>query len=383
VARRDFLVFGSPYIGEEEVEEVVATMRSGWLGTGPRVAQFEDAFREYRRAPHALALNSCTAALHVALLAAGIGPGDEVVTTPLTFAATANAIVHCGATPVFADVDPVTMNLDPDAAAAAVTERTRALLPVHFAGRPCEIERFVGLAGAHDLRLVEDCAHAVEASSGGRAVGTFGDAGCFSFYVTKNMVTGEGGMLLTRHAELADRAKILSLHGMTRDAWRRFSDAGYRHYEVVAPGFKYNMMDLQAAIGLHQLARVESLLPRREAVWKRYDEAFADLPLQLPAAPAAGTRHARHLYTVVLEGDAGLTRDEMLERLTERKIGVGVHYLPVHTHPYYRERFGYADGSFPHAERIGAGTLSLPLSAKLSDEDVEDVVAAVREVLGA
>ena len=377
-------MFGRPYIGDAEIEEVVSTLRSGWLGTGPRVAAFEDSFRAYKDVPHALALNSCTAALHIALLACGIGEGDEVITTPLTFAATTNAIIHAGAVPVLVDVDPSTMNLTPEAVAEAVTERTRAILPVHFAGRPCNMNGFSALARRYDLQLIEDCAHAVEAHYKGRPVGTFGNAGCFSFYVTKNVITGEGGMLVTPHADVADRARVLSLHGMTRDAWRRFSDAGYRHYQVVAPGFKYNMMDLQAAIGLHQLARVETQLKRRTAIWERYDQAFQDLPCVTPAIPEDGTRHARHLYTILIDPDAlGTARDAVLHRMAERNVGVGVHYLPIHTHPYYADRFGYRRGDFPCAEHIGDRTMSIPLSAQLSDDDVGDVIAAVRGSLDA
>jgi dTDP-4-amino-4,6-dideoxygalactose transaminase len=383
VPRDDFLVFGNPHIGEQEIAEVVATLRSGWLGTGPRVARFEDDFRTYKGAAHALGLNSCTAALHVALLATGVQPGDEVITTPLTFAATANAIVHAGATPVFADVDPVTMNLDPAAVEAAITERTRAIVPVHMAGRACDMDALGAIVGKHDLLLVEDCAHAIETTWRGVHAGRFGDAACFSFYVTKNVVTGEGGMLITPHAAIADRAKVLSLHGMTRDAWRRFGDDGYRHYEVVAPGYKYNMMDLQAAIGLHQLAGVEGRLPRREEIWARYDAAFADLPCEVPAPAEPDSRHARHLYTLLIDPvAAGLTRDEAMARLHERRIGTGLHYAPLHLEPYYAETFAYGRGDFPAAERIGDRTLSLPLSAGLSDEDVEDVIAAVRAVLG-
>lgn len=247
----DFLVFGAPQIEEAEIDEVVSSMRSGWLGTGPKVALFEQRFREYMGAANAVAVNSCTAALHLSLLAAGVGPGDEVITSALTFCATVNAIIHTGATPVIADVDPVTMNIDPDDLAARITDRTRAILPVHVAGRPCEMDRICRLVDQHGLALIEDCAHAVETEFQGRKVGTFGAFGCFSFYATKNLTTGEGGMVLTKSDDDAARVKVLALHGMSQDAWKRFSDEGYRHYEVIEAGFKYNMMDLQAAIGLH------------------------------------------------------------------------------------------------------------------------------------
>ncbi|MGZ8475186.1 MAG: DegT/DnrJ/EryC1/StrS family aminotransferase [Candidatus Limnocylindria bacterium] len=382
--RTEFLIFGSPLIGEEEIQEVEDVLRSGWLGTGPRVAQFEEAFRELKGADHAVALNSCTAALHIAMHAVGVGEGDEVITTPLTFAATANAIVHAGARPVFADCDRRTMNIDPEAVAAAVTPRTKAIVPVHFAGRPCDMRRVMAIADQHDLTVIEDCAHAVEAEYHDRPVGTIGDVGCFSFYVTKNVVTGEGGMLVTNSAEIADRAKVLSLHGMTRDAWRRFSDEGYRHYQVVEAGFKYNMMDLQAAIGLHQLERLEQNARRRLEIWERYDEAFDGLPCETPLPAEPGTRHARHLYTLLVDVEAlGVSRDEVLDRLTEQNIGAGVHYVALHLHPFYSETLDLHRGDFPEAEYVSDRTISIPLSAKLTDDDVEDVIWAVRTALEA
>lgn len=377
-----FLVFGAPQIQEPEIAEVVASLRSGWVGSGPKVARFEEEFRAYRGARHAVAVNSCTAGLHLSLLAAGVGPGDEVITTPLTFCATVNAILHAGATPVLADVDPLTFNLDPERVREKLTPRTRALVPVHFAGRPCEMRELGALAEAHGLKVIEDCAHAIETESQGRAAGTFGDFGCFSFYVTKNICTAEGGMVLARRPEDAARLKRLALHGMSQDAWQRFGDAGYRHYAVVEAGFKYNMTDLQAALGLHQLARVEQGALRRAEIWAAYDGAFADLPLQLPAAPAAGTRHGRHLYTVLLDEErAGCSRDELLERMTFHNIGVGVHYLAIPEHPVYAERYGMRPEDTPVATSIGRRTLSLPLSAALTDEDVADVVAALRASL--
>jgi dTDP-4-amino-4,6-dideoxygalactose transaminase len=379
-----FLVFGAPLIGDDEIAEVVDSLRSGWLGTGPKVARFEEEFAAYQDATDAVAVSSCTAALHLSLLALRLEPGDEVITSPMTFAATVNAIVHAGATPVLADVDPRTMNVDPDAVEAALTPRTRAVLPVHFAGRPCDVAALGALCRRHDLALVEDCAHAIETRIDGRAAGTFGDFGCFSFYVTKNVVCGEGGMVLCRSAEHAARIKVLALHGMTKDAWRRFSDAGYRHYQVTECGFKYNMMDLQAAIGLHQLARVESTWRRRAEVWRRYQEAFADLPLGLPDEAAPGTRHAYHLYTVLVdEHCAGIGRDEFLEVMTREGIGVGVHYLAIPEHPFYQETYGWRPAAWPEATRIGRQTVSLPLSARLDDADVADVIAAVRKALRA
>jgi dTDP-4-amino-4,6-dideoxygalactose transaminase len=376
--REKFLVFGAPDIGASEIEEVLACLRSGWLGTGPRVAQFEEEFRRYKRAAHAVAVNSCTAALHLSLLAAHIGPGDEVITSPLTFCATVNAIVHAGATPVLADIDPRTMNLDPAAVAACITPRTRAVIPVHFAGRPCAMRELCALAARQRLIIVEDCAHAVEAEYHGQPTGTFGEFGCFSFYVTKNVTTGEGGMVLTKQAQDAARVKTLALHGMSKDAWKRFSDEGYKHYYVTEAGFKYNMMDLQAAIGLRQLRRVDQAWTRRCAIWERYQDALQGLPLTLPAPPEPGTRHAHHLFTILIDPDVcGAQRDHFLEAMTRQQIGVGVHYLSIPEHPYYRNAFGWRAEDYPGAMRIGRQTVSLPLSPGLSDEDVDDVIAAV------
>ena len=380
--RDDFLVFGAPQIGDAEIEEVIASLKSGWLGTGPKVARFEADFAAYKETAHAVAVSSCTAALHLSMLAAGLGPGDEVITTPLTFSATVNAIIHAGATPVLADVDPVTQNIDPAMVESKITEQTRAILPVHFAGRPCDMDSLSKIAERHGLIMIEDCAHAVEAEYKGRKAGTFGDFGCFSFYVTKNVITGEGGMVLTGSEEAAARIKILALHGMTKDAWNRFSDDGYRHYQVVELGFKYNMMDLQAAIGIHQLARVETNWTRRREIWRRYMDAFGALPIGLPAAPEADTRHAYHLFTILIQEErAGIGRDDFLDAMTAKNIGVGVHYLSIPEHPYYRERFGWRGEDYPHATGIGHQTVSLPLSAKLTDEDVRDVIDAVRSML--
>lgn len=382
-AKRDsFLVFGSPLIEEAEIDEVVATLKSGWLGTGPKVAAFESQFASYKDAANAIAVNSCTAALHLSIVAAGIEPGDEVITSPMTFCATVNAIIHAGGTPVLADVDPSTMNIDPEQVESKITDRTRAILPIHFAGRPCDMDALGDIAKRRDLKIIEDCAHAVETEYRGRKVGTIGDFGCFSFYVTKNVATGEGGMVLARDEEDAARIKVLALHGMSKDAWNRFGNEGYRHYYVTECGFKYNMMDIQAAIGIHQLARVEANWTRRGEIWRRYKAAFADLPLGLPAEFEPDTRHGLHLFTVMVdEAQAGISRDAFLDAMTARNIGVGVHYLSVPEHPYYQQTYGWTPEDTPNAMRIGRQTVSLPLSAKLSDEDAEDVVAAVRSVV--
>ena len=380
--RKDLLVFGSPAIESAEIEEVTAVLQGGWLGTGPRVARFEQDFADYKDVKHAVALNSCTAALHLAILASGVGKGDEVITTPLTFCATVNAIIHAGATPVLADVNPLTMNIDAKEVEAKISSKTKAILPVHFAGRPCDMDALCLLAEKRNLKIVEDCAHAIETEYHGQNVGTFGDFGCFSFNVTKNVATGEGGMVLTKREEDAARIKILGLHGMSKDAWKRFGDEGFKHYQVVECGFKYNMMDLQAAIGIHQLERVEANWYRRQEIWQRYNEAFADLPVTMPAPVEADTRHGYHLYTIlVCEQRCGISRDEFLDRMAKRNIGVGVHYVSIPEHAYYQQTFGWLPEDYPNALSIGRQSVSLPLSAKLTDDDVGDVVEAIKELL--
>lgn len=378
------IVFGEPAIEESEIDEVVACLRSGWLGTGPRVAQFEQNFASYKGVANdrIAAVNSCTAALHVSMVAAELQPGAEVITTPLTFCATINAILHAGLQPVLADVDARSQCIDPAAIEAAITPRTEAIIPVHFAGRPCDMDAILRIASKHGLAIVEDCAHAIETEYRGISAGRFGDFGCFSFYTTKNVVTGEGGMVIGRSEQHIARVKRLALHGLSKDAWHRFSDRGYKHYEVVECGFKYNMMDIQAAIGIHQLARIEKNWARRKALWEKYQTAFADLPLGLPEEPAPDTRHAHHLYTVRIdETVCGMARDHFIAKLHELGIGTGVHYRAASEHAYYQERFGWRPDEWPEAMRIGRETVSLPLSANVSDTDIEKVIAAVRETL--
>jgi len=376
------LVFGSPIIEEAEIAEVVASLRSGWIGTGPKVHRFEEMFRTFNGSRYALALNSCTAALHLSMLALGIRPGDEVIVPAMTFAATANAVIHAGGRPVLADCRRETMNIDPQGIERKITKKTRAIIPVHFAGRPCEMDAICDIARRHELDIVEDCAHAIEAEFKGKKVGRFGALGCYSFYVTKNIVTGEGGMVVTNRSEYADKIKVLALHGMSKDAWKRYSDEGFKHYQVVYAGFKYNMTDLQASLGIHQLPRIERYWRRREKIWRAYDDAFRKLPVFLPAPVTSGMKHARHLYTLLLDTERlRISRDRFLERMTRENIGIGVHYIALHLHPYYRRTYGYKPGDFPNAKWISERTVSLPLSPKLSDEDVADVIAAVRGIL--
>jgi dTDP-4-amino-4,6-dideoxygalactose transaminase len=381
--RPEFLVFGRPLIGEEEIAEMVDTLRSGWIGFGPKCQRFEREFADYAGAQFALSVNSATAALHLALLAAEIGPGDEVITTPLTFVATANVIVHVGATPVFVDVDPRTQNIDPERIASAVTRRTRGVIPVHMAGWPCDMDAIGAIAERHGLTVIEDAAHAAESWHRGRKIGSMSHFTAFSFYATKNLTTGEGGMLTTNDASVVDRLRALRLHGLDKDAWKRYTPGGFVPYEALEPGYKYNMTDMQASLGLHQLARLERALEVRERLWAVYDRAFADVPgIAIRRPPRTeGTRHARHLYTIELDlGALDCDRTRFMEALAAENVGSGIHFVPVHLHRYYRETYGTERGDFPHAERIGARTLSLPLSAAMDEADAQDVIRAVTKV---
>ena len=381
--RDDFLVFGSPMIEELGINEVVDTLKSGWLGTGPKTHKFEEMFKQYKNVNYALALNSCTAALHLACIVSGLKHGDEVITTPMTFCATSNVIEHTGATPIFVDVEKDTMNINPMEIERHITEKTKAIAIVHFAGRSCNMDTIMDIKKRYKLILIEDCAHAIEATYHGKSIGTFGDFGCFSFYVTKNIVTGEGGMLITNNKEYDQQARLLSLHGMGKDAWKRFGSSGYMHYQVVYPGFKYNMMDIQASLGIHQLDRVEEYWERRLEIWNRYNKAFMDLPCFTPAPFGKDTKHGLHLYTLLLDIDKlKVDRDFILQALTKENIGVGVHYISLHQQPFYQQTYGYRKSDFPNAEWISDRTISLPFSAKLTDKDVEDVIEAVRKVLG-
>ncbi len=378
--RAEFLTFCPPAIGEEEIHEVVDTLRSGWITTGPKTRRFEGEFARSLGAPGALALNSCTAGLHTALVTLGIGPGDEVITTPLTFAASVNVIEHVGARPVLVDVEPDTLNIDPDAIARAITPRTRALLPVHYAGHPAELDAIHTLAQQHGLAVVEDAAHALPARYRGRPIGAGTNPAAFSFYATKNLTTGEGGMLTGEPAFL-DRARVVSLHGMSRDAWKRYAKGGSWRYDVLLPGFKYNMTDIQAALGLCQLQKLPDFQRRRRAVVRAYTEAFADDPaFEVPVA-RAHVEHAWHLYVLRLRPEAlRIGRDQFVDELTERNIGTSVHFIPIHLHPYYRDTYGYVPDSFPVAHGAFARMLSLPLHPRLDDGDVGDVIEAVLDI---
>jgi len=380
--RDDFLIFGSPLILKDEIDEVVSTLLSCWIGTGPKVTRFEEEFRDYIGSKYALAVNSCTAGLHLALLSNGIKAGDEVITTPMTFCATANAIIHSGGVPIFADIQKDTMNIDPVEIEKKITKKTKAILPVHFAGRPCEMKAILEIAKKNNLKVISDCAHAVETEYHGKKVGQIGDMSVYSFYVTKNLTTGEGGMITCNNKIQAKEIKILALHGISSDAWKRYSDEGYKHYLVRAPGFKYNMTDIQASIGLHQLKRIDKNWERRKQIWDKYNDAFKGLPVNIPNPFEKDTRHALHLYTLILDIDNLKTnRDGIIDALYKENIGTGVHFIAIHLHPYYKEKYKFRRGDFPVSEFISDRTISLPFSAKLTDKDAEDVIAAVKKVI--
>jgi dTDP-4-amino-4,6-dideoxygalactose transaminase len=378
-----YLPFSEPLIGEEEIAEVVACLRSGWLTTGPRAARFEEEFARYVGARHAIAVNSCTAALHLALEAAGVGPGDEVITTPMTFTATAAVVEHLGGVPVLADCDPRTLNLDPARVAERITSRTKALLPVHFAGQACDMDALRALARTHGLAVVEDAAHALPTQYKGRRVGTLGDATCFSFYVTKTITTGEGGMITTDRDDVADRVRLMRLHGMSKDAWKRYAKGGSWAYDIVAPGFKDNLPDLAAALGLAQLAKSDAFRARRAAIARAFDEGLRDLPGVRTPEVEDEPAHAWHLYVIQIEPEAlTIDRDEFVRRMGERGIGVSVHFIPVHLHTYWRERYGWTPADFPVVQAAYERILSLPIYPKMDDGDVARVVDAVRAIAG-
>ena len=380
--RADFLPYALPALDEQEAQAVLEVLLSGWLTTGPKTKQFEEAFARYTGAAHAVAVNSCTAAMHLVLAAWGITQGDEVITTPLTFCATIEAIEYVGARPVLVDIDPATGNIAPNGIEQAITPRTRVLLPVHYGGLPCEMDAIMDIAARHNLRVLEDAAHAAGAAYKGRKIGAIGHATAFSFYANKNMTTGEGGMITTNDPDLADRCRILSLHGISRDAWKRYTAAGSWYYEVTELGYKYNMPDVLAAIGLCQLHKLDALNARRQAIAQQYHRAFGEMDFLEPFPPAVPdySTHVWHLYTILLRLETlRIGRDQFIDELKARGIGVSVHYIPVHFHPHY-QGYGWRRGDFPHTEAYYARTISLPLYPSMTDADVSRVIETVYEV---
>ena len=380
-----FLPFALPEIGDDEIAEVVDTLKSGWVTTGPKAKRFEDDFSAFLGDPslQSMAVNSATAGLHLALEALGIGPGDEVITTTHTFTATAEVVRYLGADVVLVDIDPATLCIDPAAVEAAITPRTKAIVPVHYAGLAADMPALLGIAKTHGLKVVEDAAHALPTTCGGALIGTLpSDVTVFSFYANKTITTGEGGMVVTRDPELAKRIKVMRLHGMSKDAFDRFTaKVPSWYYEIVAPGFKYNLTDIAAALGIHQLKRARDFQMRRERLAVAYDVAFAGLPVITPPHAAPGGQHAWHLYVVRLSDDAKIGRDALIERLFAAGIGCSVHYIPLHLQPYWRDRYGLRPEQFPHSQHAYERMLSLPLYTRMTDADVQRVASAVRRAL--
>jgi dTDP-4-amino-4,6-dideoxygalactose transaminase len=369
-------------LDEEEEKEVLETLRSGWLTTGARTHEFERRFADYIGCKHAIGLNSCTAGLHLSLVSLGIGPGDEVITSPITFAATANVIVHQGAKPVFVDVEPETLNIDASQIESHISDKTKAVMPVHLFGHPCEMDAILGMARKHKLAVVEDAAHAIESRYDGRKVGRLGDLTSFSFYATKNITTGEGGMVTTNRDDLAEKIRILSLHGITADAWHRHGEGEYVHWDVLYPGYKYNMFDIQAALGLHQLKKVEMFWQRRKRCVQIYNEAFKEVPELQLLSEKEKVKHAHHLYPILVKTEQlTVGRDTVLKALRDARIGVGVHFRALHLMSFYANTYGFKRGEFPNAEYASDRLISLPLYPRMENGDIQRVIAVLKEIL--
>lgn len=383
VKRENFIPYNVPDITDAEIQEVVDTLKSGWLAKGPRTVEFEKRFAEYVGAKHAVAVNSCTAALHVSLLTQDIGPGDEVITTPMTFASTASTILHTGATPVFADIDYATGCIDPAEIEKKITSKTKAVVPVHYSGQVCDLDRIYEIADKHGLYVSEDAAHALWSRYKGRLIGNkLKGAASYSFYATKNLCTGEGGMLATDSDGIAARARVLTSHGMSKNAWNRYAKGGTWKYDIVEPGFKYNMFDIQAALGLKQLERLEDMQARRLKIAARYQEEFGKMDaVDLPVVPDYAT-HCWHLYILrIVPEKLTIDRDQFIVELNERNVGTSVHFIPVHLMSAYRSRFGYKEGDFPNTEKHFNRIISLPLYPTMTEEETEYVIGAVRDII--
>ena len=380
--RTSFLPYHQPSLDADDEQALVETLRSGWITTGPRTKTFEKEFAAYTGAAHCVAVNSCTAALHLALEAIGVGAGDEVITSPITFASTANVIVHRGATPVFVDVEPDTLNIDVAQIERAVTKKTKAIIPVDFAGHPVDLDAIMEIGRRRGLTVIEDAAHSVGAAYKERRVGGIADMTAFSFYATKNITSGEGGALTTNRPEWAERIAIMALHGISRDAWKRYSAEGYRHWDIIAPGYKYNMFDLQGALVLSQFRKMDAFQARRLALKQRLDAGLRDLPELAMPAERPGITHAYHLYPIVVRTESlSADRDTIMNAIQAENVGIGVHFRAVHLHPFYVDTFGFRRGMFPHAEYYSDRTISLPLYPRMTDGDADDVIAAVRKVI--
>lgn len=367
-----------PLIGDEEISEVVGALKSNWLTMGPKTIEFEGLISEYTGAKHTIAVNSCTAALHLSLIAHGIGKGDEVITTPFTFAATGNTIVHTGARPVFVDIKKDTYNIDPDKILEAITSKTKAIMPVHYAGQPCDMKSIMEIADDYNLIVIEDAAHAIGAEYNGKKIGCFGDATCFSFYATKNMTTGEGGAITTDNDKMADKLRVLRLHGISKDAWKRYSNQGSWFYQIEECGWKYNMTDIQAAIGIHQIKKLDDFSKVRREYAHIYTNEFSQIDDLVIPYEKQDVKHVYHLYPLLLKN---YTRTKFIEKMAEKKIGCSVHFIPLHLHPYYKNAFGFKEGDFPNTEWVYEREVSLPLYPMMKYDDIEFVIKAIKNIL--
>ena len=378
-----FIPFSAPLLEKEEIAAVINCINSGWVGTGPVASKFEEEFAKFKGVEQAVAVNSCTAALHLSLIASGVQVGDEVITTSMTFCSTVNAIIHSGATPILVDIDFETQNIAPEKIEEKITSKTRAIIVVHFAGQVCNMLEITSLAAKYNLKVIEDCAHAIESKYNGEPAGTLGDFGCFSFYSTKNITTIEGGMVISKNLVDLEKIKVLSLHGMNRDAWSRYSSSGFKHYDVVSAGFKYNMTDVQAAIGIEQLKKIDKFYTIRSSIWNYFIEELGNLPITLPVyQKSANSVHAHHLFTMQIKTNKKkIDRDLFIARMHENGIGVGVHYKSIPSFSYYQNNYGWKEGEWPVSQKIGSSTVSLPLSPKLSSENIEHIVRTVQKVL--
>jgi len=381
--RATFLPFSIPTIGDEEINEVVDSLKSGWITTGPKVKRFEEAFKQYVGAPFAVPLSSATAGLHLTMLALHLKPGDEVITTPMTFAATVSMIIQGGGTPILADIEPGTLNIDVREIRKKITPRTRAIIPVHFAGQPCDMDEIFAIAREFGLAVVEDAAHAIGTEYKGARIGSLPSVSVFSFHPIKNITTGEGGMVATGDERIAEEISLMKFHGMNREAWKRYEASGTPNYDIVMPGFKYNMMDLQAALGLHQLQKLDGFIEKRTLLADFYNEAFSEVPeLVTPKPVPYQHRHAWHLYTPLVRIEAlSVDRDGFMAQLKGENIGTGLHFKAIHHHPYFRDTLGLAPGTLPNADYASERILSLPLFPLMTLDDARDVVAAVKTVL--
>jgi dTDP-4-amino-4,6-dideoxygalactose transaminase len=378
----EFVPFHRPSIGEDEIRSVVETLKSGWLTTGRKVKDFEEDFAKYVGCGHAVAVNSGTAALHLALDAIGINEGDEIIVPAMTFTATAEVVIYFKAIPVLVDCRRDTLNIDTDQIQRAITPRTKAIIPVHFGGQPCAMDRILEIAKQHKLKVIEDAAHALPAAYHGKRVGTIGDITCFSFYATKTITTGEGGMATTDNPEWANRMRVMSLHGISLDAWNRYTEKGSWYYEIIYPGYKYNLTDIAAALGSEQLKKCDQFYEARRRIAERYDKAFANLAeIQVPVR-VPEIQHAWHLYVIQLELERlRMNRHEFIERLKKEGVGTSVHFIPLHLHPYYRDRFGYKPSDFPNASAVFERIVSLPIYPNMTEANVRDVIVAVRKLI--